>query len=39
VRGLGLKNMAVRAGQHGGRFELRAGRPSGSVLEWQVPRR
>ncbi|MEY2420688.1 MAG: hypothetical protein QOI95_755 [Acidimicrobiaceae bacterium] len=38
-RGHGLKNMEARANRHGGRFELRAGVPSGSVVEWQVPRR
>ena len=37
-RGHGLKNMEARAARHGGRFELRAGPPTGSVLEWQVPR-
>jgi signal transduction histidine kinase len=37
-RGHGLKNMEARAARVGGRFELRAGAPKGSVLEWQVPR-
>lgn len=37
VRGHGLNNMDARAARRGGRFELRAGRPSGTVLEWQVP--
>ena len=37
-RGHGLKNMEARAARRGGRFELRAGSPTGTVLEWQVPR-
>lgn len=37
-RGHGLKNMAARAAQRGGCFELRAGFPTGSVLKWKVPR-
>jgi signal transduction histidine kinase len=37
-RGHGLKNMDARAVRHGGRFEVRAGLASGTVLEWQVPR-
>ena len=37
-RGHGLKNMEARAARHGGRFELRAGPRTGTVLEWQVPR-
>jgi signal transduction histidine kinase len=37
-RGHGLKNMDARAARHGGRFEVRAGLASGTVLEWQVPR-
>jgi signal transduction histidine kinase len=36
-RGHGLDNMAARANHRGGRFELRAGTPTGSALEWQVP--
>jgi signal transduction histidine kinase len=36
-RGHGLRNMAARAAQRGGRFELRAGSPKGTILEWQVP--
>jgi signal transduction histidine kinase len=36
-RGHGLNNMEARAEHHGGRFQLRAGAPKGSVLEWQVP--
>jgi signal transduction histidine kinase len=36
-RGHGLNNMAARATNRGGRFELRAGTPTGSALEWQVP--
>ena len=35
--GNGLRNMAARAEKLGGRFELRAGQPSGTVLEWRVP--
>ncbi len=38
-RGHGLKNMEARAARHGGRFELRTGRPGSTLLEWQVPRR
>ena len=37
-RGLGLNNMEARASRHGGRSELRAGSPRGSVLHWQCPR-
>jgi signal transduction histidine kinase len=37
-RGHGLKNMDARAARHGGRFEVRAGLPAGTVLEWRVPR-
>ncbi len=36
-RGQGLKNMAARAAQRGGQFELRPGPPSGTILEWRVP--
>ena len=36
--GHGLKNMESRAGRYDGQFELRAGLPRGSVMEWQVPR-
>jgi signal transduction histidine kinase len=35
--GNGLRNMATRAEKLGGTFALRAGSPSGSVLEWSVP--
>ena len=38
TRGHGLKNMEARAVRHGGRFEVRAGLTTGTVLEWQVPR-
>ncbi len=37
-RGNGLKNMEARAERYDGRFELRAGAPRGSVMEWQVSR-
>jgi signal transduction histidine kinase len=37
AHGHGLKNMAARAARQSGRFELRAGSPRGTVLEWQVP--
>ena len=37
-RGHGLRNMEARAAHFGGRFELTAATPKGSVLEWQVPR-
>jgi signal transduction histidine kinase len=37
-RGHGLNNMEARATRHGGTFELRAGAPTGAVLEWRVPR-
>jgi signal transduction histidine kinase len=36
-RRLGLNNMETRAAQRGGRFELRAGLPEGTIVEWQVP--
>ncbi len=36
--GLGLNNMQARASRYGGRSELRAGSPRGSVLHWQCPR-
>ena len=36
-RRLGLNNMETRAAQRGGRFELRAGLPAGTIVEWQVP--
>ena len=36
--GHGLKNMEARAGRYDGQFELRAGLPQGSVMEWQVSR-
>ena len=35
--GNGLRNMASRAEQLGGRFTLSARRPKGTVLEWRVP--
>jgi signal transduction histidine kinase len=38
-RGNGLANLEVRAARLGGRFELRAGTPRGSILEWRVPSR
>jgi signal transduction histidine kinase len=38
-RGHGLNNMAARAERHGGQLELSAGSPSGTVVEWRVPRR
>ena len=34
----GLNNMEARAARHRGRFELRAGPRTGTILEWQVPR-
>jgi signal transduction histidine kinase len=37
-RGHGLNNMLARALRQGGRFEVRAGLPRGTVLEWVVPR-
>lgn len=37
-RGHGLKNMAARAERHGGRLDLLPGPPSGTVLEWRVPK-
>ena len=33
----GLENLRERAGRHGGRFSLRPGDPSGTVVEWSVP--
>jgi two-component system, NarL family, sensor histidine kinase DevS len=36
-RGRGLDNMAARAEAYGGSFELRAGEPGGTVVEWRVP--
>ncbi len=36
--GLGLRNMASRAGALGGRFTVRAGDAGGAVVEWAVPR-
>lgn len=36
--GNGLRNMAVRAEELGGTFELRAGAEGGSILEWRIPR-
>ena len=35
--GNGLGNMAVRAEKFRGSCQLRAGHPTGSVLEWTVP--
>ncbi|MFY1632906.1 GAF domain-containing protein [Solwaraspora sp. WMMB335] len=35
----GLVNMRERAEQHGGRFEVTAGVPGGTVLTWTVPLR
>ena len=37
TRGHGLANMEARAERLGGKFELRAGDPTGSVIEWRVP--
>jgi signal transduction histidine kinase len=37
-RGHGLDNLRSRAEHHGGTFELRAGSPTGTVMEWRVPR-
>jgi signal transduction histidine kinase len=37
-RGNGLRNMAARAEKLGGRLELRPNRPSGTILEWRVPK-
>jgi signal transduction histidine kinase len=37
-RGHGLANMAARAEKLGGELVLRAGDPSGTALEWRVPR-
>jgi len=36
-RGHGLKNMDARAAHHAGRFEVLAGVPAGTVVQWQVP--
>jgi len=36
-RGHGLKNMEARAAHHAGRFEVLAGAPAGTVVQWQVP--
>ena len=35
----GLINMRERAAGHGGAFEVRAGTPRGTVLDWTVPLR
>ena len=37
-RGNGLANMAARATKLGGSFALRPGHPSGTILEWSVPK-
>lgn len=37
--GQGLRNLRSRAEELGGRFNLRNRRPSGTVLEWTVPRK
>lgn len=37
-RGRGLDNMAARAAKLGGSLDLRAGQPSGTILEWRVPK-
>jgi signal transduction histidine kinase len=37
-RGKGLANMASRAARLGGTFELRPAEPTGTVLEWRVPK-
>jgi signal transduction histidine kinase len=36
--GNGLRNMGARAQRLGGTLQLSAGQPSGTVLEWRVPR-
>jgi signal transduction histidine kinase len=36
-RGHGLDNMESRAARRGGRFDLRAGLPAGTIVEWLVP--
>lgn len=36
--GHGLRNMAARAAKLGGSLELRAGHPTGTVLEWRAPK-
>lgn len=36
--GNGLRNMAARAEELGGTFELRAGADGGAILEWRIPR-
>jgi signal transduction histidine kinase len=33
----GLVNLRQRADRHGGSFEVRAGEPAGTLLEWSVP--
>jgi signal transduction histidine kinase len=38
-RGKGLANMAARAEKLGGTFSVLTGDPSGTVLEWRVPKR
>jgi PAS domain S-box-containing protein len=35
--GNGLRNMAERADRLGGRCDVRAGEPSGTIVEWRVP--
>jgi signal transduction histidine kinase len=35
--GHGLRNMKARAARRAGRFELRPGPSTGTVLEWRVP--
>ena len=37
-RGNGLRNLARRADSLGGRFGLRAAEPTGTVLDWRVPK-
>ena len=36
--GKGLSNIAARAASLGGTFEIRAGNPTGTVLQWRVPK-
>jgi len=37
-RGNGLRNMAARAARLGGTLELRSNHPSGTIIEWRVPK-
>jgi signal transduction histidine kinase len=36
--GNGLRNMATRAKRHGGECTVRANTPTGTIVEWRVPR-